>query len=95
MSLICYIHMNADHLQPWTISWCESVCICTGIMCSKPQSKQQSHIIGFITDSKYHPLSRRVRSVVFVTRFFGEVFPSMCQHKEGKQRLRQMLLKQQ
>lgn len=76
-----FVHTSANHLQPRTISRCENVCVSSRIMCIKPQSKQQS--------------GRRVRCVGLVTRFFGELWPSVCRLVKGKERLIQMLWKQQ
>lgn len=90
-----FVPINANHLQAWTTSRRESICVCAWIMCSKSQSKQQFHQIGFISYSEYHPLSRRIGSALFVMRLFGEVWASMCLHNGGKQRLKQMLLKKE
>lgn len=90
-----FVRINANHLQAWTTSRRESICVCAWIMCSKSQSKQQFHQIGFISYSEYHPLSRRIGSALFVMRLFGEVWASICLHNGGKQQLRQMLLKKE
>lgn len=89
-----FVRINANHLQAWTTSRRESICVCARIMCSKSQSKQQFPQIGFISDSECHPLSRRIRSALYVMRLFGEVWASICLHNGGK-RLRQMLLKKE
>lgn len=65
-----FVCINANHPQTWTASRHES----TWIMCSKSQSKQQFHQIGVISDSEYHPLSRRIGSALFVMRLFGPLF---------------------